>query len=198
MFNVDNAELQELARRLACCTKCELSQCRERTIPGYGQSSADIMIVGAAVPYYLASEGRPFVGATGDTVCKLLRDFNVDGGRVYLTNIVKCPLPRQDATSQDPSRDQIQACAYWLDEEIRLVKPRLVITLGAPALRRFFPGQTVDSFQKQAPREKEGILYFALHHPRNFHPGGCGPYARWEIEPLKRLQELCRGFERSS
>ena len=198
MSNVDNADLQGLARQLACCTKCELSESRECTIPGYGPGSAQIMIVGAAVPFYLASKGRPLLGTTGDTVSRLLSDFNVDEGRVYLTNTVKCPLPRQDATSQDPSRAQIQACAYWLNEEIRLVRPRLIITLGLPALQRFFPGHSVSSFQKQAPREEEGILYFSLHHPRNFHSAGCGPYASWEIEPLKKLQELCQEFGTSS
>lgn len=190
MSDSKNADLQELAEKIRSCTKCDLSETRERTILGYGLAPADIMIVGAAVPLYSAKRGRPFVGPTGDTVRKLLKDYNISEGRVYLTNIVKCPLPRLDATSQDPSKHQIQACAYWLDEEIRIVKPRVIITLGSPALQRFFPGQAVGSFQKQPPIQKEGILYFALHHPRNFHPGGSGPFASWEIEPLNKLWEL--------
>lgn len=72
MSDAAGAELQQLAEELAKCIKCELSQSRERAIPGYGQSSADIMIVGAAVPHYSASHGRPFVGPAGDTVRKLL------------------------------------------------------------------------------------------------------------------------------
>lgn len=189
MLDGTNTELQNLAEKLASCIQCELSQTRENTIPSDGGISADIMIVGAAVPYYLASQGRPFVGATGNTIRQLLRELNIGEERVYLTNIVKCPLPRQDSSSQDPTRRQVEACAFWLDEELRIVKPQMVITLGVPALQRFFPDKSVSSFQKQAPVEREGVLYFALHHPANFQRGGQGPFASWEIEPLRRLRQ---------
>jgi len=189
MLQKTNIKLQNLADKLASCTKCDLSQGRQCTIPGYGQSSADIMIVGAAVPYYLASQGRPFVGATGNTVRQVLKELDIAEERVYLTNVVKCPLPRQDSDSQDPLPNQVQACAFWLDEEIRILRPRLIITLGAPALRRFFPGETVISFEKEAPREREGILYFALTHPANFQRGGQGPFQSWVLEPLEKLRE---------
>jgi uracil-DNA glycosylase family 4 len=189
MLDGANIELQNLAEKLTICTRCELSQTRESSIPGYGRITADIMIVGAAVPHYLASHGRPFVGATGNTVRQLLNELGIEEERVYLTNIVKCPLPQQNSSSQDPSQKQIQACAYWLDEELRIMKPRIVVTLGVPALQRFFPGESVSSFQKQAPVEREGITYFALHHPANFQRGGQGPFASWEIEPLRKLRE---------
>ena len=181
------AKLHILARRLRKCTKCDLSATCQYPIPGYGNSSAEIMIVGVAVPYYLANKGIPFTGATGDTTRQVLRKVNLPEDRVYITNIVKCPLPRQDSTAQEPHQKQVLACAGWLDEEIRIVSPRLIITLGAPALRRFFPRESISSFLKDSPHESNGILYFALYHPANFHRGGQGQFGDWIHEPLAKL-----------
>lgn len=191
---IENSEitsrtLQDLILKLADCTNCALSSTRENVIPGYGKSSADVMMIGAAVPYYLANYVKPFVGATGNTLNQLLEMLYINKDRLYLTNIIKCPLPKRDATSQDPSQQEIKACAPWLDEEIRIINPSTIITFGVPALQRFFPRESVSGFQKCMPKEKDGILYFALHHPANFQRGGSGSFASWVLEPINLIRQ---------
>lgn len=189
MESEKDTKLCSLRERIASCENCDLSKTRQHTIPGFGLSTADIMIVGIAVPYYLERDKRPFTGSTGETIRQVMEQTGIVETRSYLTNLMKCALPRQDSSVQIPCLKKISACSCWLQQEIEIIRPRIIITLGIDVLRQFFPGFSVDIFQKDMPKEMNGITFFALHHPANFHRGAIGPFAKYETKPIETIRE---------
>jgi DNA polymerase len=134
------------------------------------------MFVGAAPTDEAGRKGRPFVGATGNVLDDWLSFVGLRRDVVYLTNVVKCVVPRvRDGFRQsvlDPRHQEVEACRDWLNLEIEVVRPKLIITLGVPALRSFFPGESVASFRTKGRwREKGNLVHFALYHP--------AAWARW-------------------
>jgi len=117
----------EIAEEIRNCVKCPLHQFRKNAVPGEGDPNAKIMFVGEAPGYYEDVQGRPFVGAAGKLLTELIENvLGVPRPSVYITNVVKCRPPE----NRDPLPDEIDSCSPYLDRQIRLVKPKIVVTLG--------------------------------------------------------------------
>jgi len=152
--------LSELYTEMALCEECELSGNRTRVVPGEGSEDADILFIGEAPGFYEDQQGRPFVGPAGHLLDELLRSIGLRREDVYIANIVKC----RPAANRDPLPQEVVACRRWLDRQIELIQPKVIVTLGRYSLARFFPGESIGKVHGTA-RKKEGITYFSMYHP---------------------------------
>ncbi len=177
--------LRDLETEIRACTKCRLCETRTQAVPGDGPYTADIMFIGEAPGYYEDKQGKPFVGAAGRYLNQLLEKNGLRRADVYITNIVKCRPPK----NRDPLPDEIAACSPYLDRQIDLINPRVIVTLGRFALQHFFPGASITRVHGQ-PREKDGRIYFPI-----FHPAAGLHQPKWQPaleEDFRRLGELVR------
>jgi DNA polymerase len=123
--------LQEAAHEASTCTKCRLSGGRTQVVYGTGNADADLMFIGEGPGYYEDKQGEPFVGAAGQLLNKMLEEIGVRRADVYIANIVKCRPPG----NRDPLPEEVDACTPWLREQIALIEPRVIVTLGNFATR---------------------------------------------------------------
>lgn len=120
------ARLAELAAQAAVCTACRLSEGRTQAVFADGSAAADIMFIGEGPGYHEDRRGLPFVGKAGMLLDRLLGEAGLDRRGVYIANVVKCRPPN----NRDPRLDEIEACKHFLVEQIRLVDPAVVMTMG--------------------------------------------------------------------
>ncbi len=121
------AELQVLSEKAAVCTACELSAGRTNVVFGYGDPDADLMIVGEGPGQHEDEQGLPFVGRSGQLLDQLLEEIDLRReDNVYIGNVVKCRPPG----NRDPRQSEIDACKDYLRTQLRLVDPKVVVTLG--------------------------------------------------------------------
>jgi DNA polymerase len=118
--------LAELGAVAAECTKCRLAETRTRVVFGVGSPQADLMFVGEAPGYHEDQQGEPFVGAAGKLLDRLLEEIGIARSDVYIGNVLKCRPPG----NRDPQSDEIEACSDYLREQLRLIDPKVVATLG--------------------------------------------------------------------
>ena len=119
--------LADAAREAADCTRCKLAGMgRTQVVFGVGDPDADLMFVGEAPGFHEDKQGQPFVGAAGQLLNKLLAGIGLAREDVYICNVLKCRPPG----NRDPEEDEIESCTPWLVEQISLIQPRLVVTLG--------------------------------------------------------------------
>jgi uracil-DNA glycosylase family 4 len=120
-------ELAELALAASGCTLCPLSATRTQVVFGIGDPTADLMFVGEAPGREEDLRGEPFVGRSGQLLDRLVREeLGVDRSRFYIANVVKCRPP----DNRDPKPDEIATCRPYLERQIELIAPLVVITLG--------------------------------------------------------------------
>ncbi len=119
-------ELAALERVALACTACGLAEGRTQVVFGAGDADADLMIVGEAPGQREDEQGIPFVGPSGKLLETLLGEIGLDRSEVYIGNVVKCRPPR----NRDPRPDEIDACGDYLRTQLRLVDPKVVLTLG--------------------------------------------------------------------
>lgn len=154
------SRLTELNQQITTCQKCILGQSRTHAVPGEGPEDADIMFIGEAPGFHEDQQGRPFVGAAGRFLEELLASIGMTREDVFIANIIKCRPPG----NRDPYSDEIEACRPYLDQQIELIKPRMVITLGRFSMEMFFPGQKISRIHGQ-PRKMGGVIYYPMFHP---------------------------------
>jgi uracil-DNA glycosylase len=119
-------ELEAVAAEAAGCTRCRLHQSRTQVVFGQGDPDADLMFVGEAPGFHEDRQGIPFVGPSGQLLNRLLEGIGLRRQDVYICNVVKSRPPQ----NRDPLPDEIAACRPWLDAQVRLVDPKVVVTLG--------------------------------------------------------------------
>jgi len=108
------------------CTACRLSETRTNVVFGVGDSGADLMLVGEAPGRNEDLQGEPFVGAAGKLLDELMAGIGVSRSDAYIANVLKCRPPG----NRDPLPDEIDCCKGYLREQVRLIRPRVVVTLG--------------------------------------------------------------------
>lgn len=150
----------ELNGKIVKCDACRLCKQRKRAVPGEGREDADIMFIGEAPGWHEDQQGRPFVGPAGQFLDELLQSIGLKRSDVYIANVVKCRPP----SNRDPLPDEIEACRKWLDQQIEVIKPKVIVTLGRHSMARFFPGATISRVHGTG-RRGDGMAYFAMYHP---------------------------------
>ena len=154
------SELQELASKVHVCTDCSLSEGRTRAVPGEGPEQAELMFIGEGPGYHEDQQGRPFVGPAGKFLEQLLALIGMSRDQVFIANMIKCRPPN----NRDPLPGEVAACSKYLDRQIQLVAPKVIVTLGRHSLVKFLPGATISKAHGKAVR-KEGFILYPIYHP---------------------------------
>lgn len=152
--------LEEIAGLVRNCNDCPLGMGRTHAVPGEGPSDAEIMFIGEGPGFQEDRQGRPFVGPAGQFLDGLLASIGMRREEVFIANMIKCRPPR----NRDPQPAEMSACGKYLDRQIELIDPRLIVTLGRFSLGRFFPGESI-SRSRGKPRQKDGRLIYPVMHP---------------------------------
>jgi len=118
--------LDAVAKEVVVCVKCPLWKNRKKAVPGEGNPESPIMFIGEAPGQSEDIEGKPFVGAAGKFLETLLSEIGLSRDEVFIGNIVKCRPPR----NREPMPSEIQTCTPYLDRQIRIIKPKFIVTLG--------------------------------------------------------------------
>lgn len=153
--------LSELCEEILACRKCQaLIANRTKVVPGEGAADADIMFIGEAPGWNEDQQGRPFVGQAGMFLTELITSIGLSRKQVYIANVIKCRPPQ----NRDPLPAEIHACRPWLEQQIEIIKPKMIVTLGRYSMAMFFPGKSIGKIHGTAIK-KEGIIYYAMYHP---------------------------------
>ena len=152
--------LDEVARVVRSCTDCPLHTGRTNAVPGEGSPQAEVMFIGEGPGFHEDRQGRPFVGPAGQLLEGLLASIGTNRDEVFIANMVKCRPP----DNRDPAPAEISACSKYLDRQIELINPKLIVTLGRFSLGRFFPGESITRVRGKV-REKDGRRVFPVLHP---------------------------------
>jgi DNA polymerase len=160
--------LDEAAREASTCERCRLAQGRTQVVYGVGSSSADLMFIGEGPGYYEDKQGEPFVGAAGQLLNRMLEEIAILREDVYIANVVKCRPPG----NRDPYPDEIEACSPWLQEQIEVIDPRVIVTLGNFATRYILDKPTSISRVRGQRFAWQGRTVIPTFHPAAILHGG--------------------------
>lgn len=119
--------LDVVASEVTVCTKCSLWKTRKNAVPGEGGPKARVMLVGEAPGHFEDVQGRPFVGVAGKFLETLLGEIGLSRADVFICNVLKCRPSR----NRPPKPVEIQACTPYLDRQIKILKPKCIVTLGS-------------------------------------------------------------------
>ena len=154
-------ELEAVAAEAAGCTRCRLHESRTQVVFGQGDPHAELMFVGEAPGFHEDRQGLPFVGPSGQLLNRLLAGIGLRREDVYICNVVMSRPPR----NRDPQPDEIAACRPWLDAQIRLVDPKVVVTLGNFAARTLLETSTGISRLRGRTHPFQGRVLLPTFHP---------------------------------
>lgn len=158
-------QLEELNVKMLACSQCVLRGTCTQVVPGEGNAEADIMFIGEGQGQKEDELGRPFVGAAGKFLNEMLESIKLKREDVYIANVVKCRPPG----NRDPLPEEAEACWLWLEAQIKLIQPKLIVTLGRHSMERFLPGQKISQMHGKAlRRDVPGLgkqVFYALYHP---------------------------------
>ena len=168
-----NAEqkLEDLKRQIVSCKKCELGKHRLNAVCGSGDPYANIMFVGEGPGFQEDHEGKPFIGRAGDLLTKIIEAMGFKRETVYIANIVKChPMknpenPELKGNDRPPTPEEMQCCQPFLDEQIKIIAPKVIITLGASSTRALLKTDDVISSLRGKFTEYMGIPLMPTYHP---------------------------------
>jgi uracil-DNA glycosylase family 4 len=185
------AELAAIAKEISVCTKCDLCKMRTKTVPGDGPPDAAIMFIGEAPGFHEDRSGHPFVGAAGNLLNDLLHSVGIDRSQVFITNVVKCRPPG----NRDPLPDEVNTCtSNYLDRQIALINPRMIVAIGRFSMGRFFPGEKIMRIHGQ-PKRADGRIYFPMVHPAAaLHQPAFMEHLKSDVAKIPGLLEEARAM----
>jgi DNA polymerase len=161
--------LEALKARALVCTRCALSETRTQVVFGVGDPQARLMLVGEAPGKNEDLQGEPFVGAAGQLLDSLLGEIGIRRDQVYIANVLKCRPPG----NRDPRQDEIDSCKGYLREQIRLISPEVVVTLGNFATKLMLNTETgITRLRGRAHHWWLGALLVPTFHPAAALRGG--------------------------
>jgi uracil-DNA glycosylase family 4 len=157
----DARGLAALAAVVEGCTRCRLAQGRQRVVFGSGNPDADLMFIGEGPGAEEDRQGLPFVGAAGELLTKIIQAMDMRRDDVYIANIVKCRPPG----NRDPQPDEVAACRGYLERQIELVNPRLIVILGKVAAQTLLGNESPIGQMRGQWYQVRGIPTMITYHP---------------------------------
>ncbi|MGB9707102.1 MAG: uracil-DNA glycosylase [Microgenomates group bacterium] len=145
-FGEKKRRLKEVAKQVRECKKCLLYKNATHPVPGEGNPEAKIMFIGEGPGYWEDQQGRPFVGQAGKLLDELLQLIKISRMEVFITNVVK----HRPLGNRDPLPEEIEACKEFLDAQIEIIDPQIIVTLGRFSLNKFLPGEFISKVHGQA------------------------------------------------
>jgi len=183
MTPIHEMTLEQLETVIRSCTLCPLHSGRTQAVPGEGPLHADIMFIGEGPGFHEDRQGRPFVGAAGQFLEELLAGIGMTRQQVYIANVIKCRPPG----NRDPLPEELAACAPYLDRQIELIRPKVIITLGRYSMYRYFPDQSITKIHGQ-PKRVGDVLVVPMFHPAAaLHQPKWRPIVEADFKKLPQL-----------
>lgn len=179
-------ELTQLNDSLRDCQRCQLSKGRTQVVFGTGNPKASIMFVGEAPGFYEDRQGEPFVGAAGQLLTELLQSIGLERADIYIANVIKCRPPN----NRDPLPDEIDTCKPFLLQQIQLIQPKLVCTLGNFATQTLLERKVGITKVRGQVIQLEHFVVFPLFHPAAaLHQGNLRVPLKEDFQKLKQVLE---------
>lgn len=176
--------LDSLAARCGECQKCELGKTRTNLVFGTGNPHADLMFVGEAPGEQEDLSGVPFVGRAGQLLDKFLYAVDIERKDVYIANILKCRPPK----NRDPLPEEEDACMDYLREQVRLIRPKVIVCLGRISAMRLIKPDFKITKEHGTWFEKGDFLMTAVYHPAALLRD---PRKKEDmLEDMKRIKEM--------
>lgn len=180
--------LLELNERMEKSCRCSLKDTATQAVPGDGNADADIVFIGEAPGKNEDSQGVPFVGAAGKFLNEMLASIGLSREDIYITNVVKYRPP----DNRDPSPKEVADCAEWLREQLALIDPKMIVTLGRHALNRFFPEAKISEVHGHMLRcdiPGAGTRdFYALYHPAAaLYNGGMRDTLKGDFKKIPKI-----------
>jgi len=191
MTDISGMTLEELAAAVRVCTRCPLQSGRTNAVPGEGPVNASIMFVGEGPGFHEDRQGRPFVGSAGKFLEELLEGIGMTREQVYIANVVKCRPPG----NRDPLPEELTACKLYLDRQIELIRPKVIVTLGRFSMYRYFPGQSISRIHGQAKQVGHTLVVPMLHPAAALHQ------PQWKdtiVADFKKLPQIIAQVDHSA
>jgi len=163
-MNTNQQNLDYIASLIGQCHKCPLYQTATNHVPGFGNPQASIVIIGEAPGFYEDQQGLPFVGNSGKLLDKLLSTISLNRADVFICNILKHRPPN----NRDPLPEEIRVCVPFLKAQLKVIKPKIIITLGRFALNFFFPADSITKVHGQGRNlswQGMNLYIFPVYHP---------------------------------
>jgi uracil-DNA glycosylase len=157
---VASDSLEKIASEVIGCPLCKLSRSRINAVPGEGQLSSKIIIIGEAPGKNEDEQGKPFIGAAGRILNQALEKADIKRDEVFITNVVKCRPPG----NRVPENDERDICRQYLDREISLIVPKVICILGSTAYSSILGGKSITKNRGKII-ERNGLKYFLTIHP---------------------------------
>ena len=177
------SELSQLADQIRVCKRCDLAKGRTNAVPGDGPENAEIMMIGEGPGFHEDRQGKPFVGAAGNLLDELLKDINLDRSKIFITNVVKCRPPQ----NRDPLPDEMEACKSYLDRQIELLKPKIIITISRFAMARWFPDKKIGEIHGK-PKKFGNLVVLPMYHPAAaLHQGSLKPVLKEDFGKIPQI-----------
>jgi uracil-DNA glycosylase len=180
------ATLDNLAKAYADCDKCPLAAGRINLVYGEGNPDAQVMLIGEGPGDNENKTGRPFVGAAGQLLDKMLAAIQIKREEIYIANIVKCRPPQ----NRNPVNEERLACMPYLIEQIQIIQPKILLIMGLVAAQSLLGTTQSLAWHRQIQHEFMGIPAFVTYHPaallRNQH------WKRPAWEDLQAFQKACK------
>lgn len=184
--------LAAVAADAASCTRCPLAAGRTQVVFGRGDPSAGLMVVGEGPGAEEDAQGLPFVGRSGKLLDRLLlEEAGLRRDQVYVANVVKCRPPG----NRDPKPDEVEACSSWLDAQLDLVAPRVVVTLGNFATRALLGTKDGITRLRGHTYPWRGATLVPTFHPAAVLRGGSDPMAKMRADLVRAKQVLAQPVE---
>jgi len=154
-------DLAAIARLVARCERCRLSEKRRKAVPGEGAAKAALMFIGEGPGAEEDRTGRPFVGQAGQLLEGMIRALGMSREEVFITNVVKCRPPG----NRTPQTEEMAACAAFLDRQIELIGPRVIVPLGRPAAQRLTGSDRPMGAMRGRWSSYRGVPLLPTYHP---------------------------------
>lgn len=152
--------IQLIADEIKHCKACPLHLERKNTVPGDGNAAAKLMFIGEGPGFYEDQQGLPFVGASGKFLTQLINRAGFERSEVFITNVVKCRPPN----NRDPQPEELAACAHFLERQIAVIDPEVIVTLGRFSMARYFPDVRISQVHGKAGWREERLIV-PMYHP---------------------------------
>jgi DNA polymerase len=179
---VEHLDLLQLRQQVAACTRCALHKGRTQTVFGVGSETARCMVIGEAPGAEEDRRGEPFVGRAGKLLDEMLRAIGLARGEVYIANVLKCRPPN----NRDPSADEANQCRGYLERQIDLVNPRVVLAVGRIAAQQLLHTDTpIGQLRGTLHSLRDGRLPLVV----TYHPAYL---LRSPLQKRKAWDDLCR------
>jgi len=163
-FREKKKELEKIAQKIVYCRKCFLYKNATKSVSGEGNPQAKVMFIGEAPGYWEDQQGKPFVGQAGKLLNELLELVKLPRESVFIANVVKHRPPG----NRDPLPEEIEACKEFLDAQIKIIDPKIIVTLGRFSLNKFLPGEFISKIHGQARFVNFGgkkRIIIPMYHP---------------------------------